>query len=146
MLPAQGSWEIKAPLSDSPRQSHVGAGGFKREVPNCNKTGQANRQGRRPCGGSDWPQAVIGCPGPFLAPGTVMTRRGSFLQIVTDWPCDPGRIMRHPGLDSAFVCKGRIALMIFKVSSGFNILYVHPSSTGRQSDPLRWLWRMPPTV
>lgn len=58
------------------------------------------------------------------------TRKDVFFQTVTDWPCDLGQIRRHPDLDSVLICKRKIALMIFKVSFSFNILYVYPSSTG----------------
>ena len=78
-----------------------------------------------------WKATVIKCPVSFSAPSIV------FFQTVTGWPCDLCQITRHSDLDSVLICKGKIALMIFKVSFSFNIFYVYPSSTGKQFDPLR---------
>lgn len=43
-----------------------------------------------------------------------------FFQTVTGWSWDLWQIMRHSDLDSVLICKGKIALMIFKVSFSFN--------------------------
>ena len=46
-----------------------------------------------------------------------------FFQTVTGWSWDLWQIMRHSDLDSVLICKGKIALMIFKVSFSFNFFF-----------------------